>query len=457
MNEFGGENMFCRNCGEKLSDDSMFCSKCGARAEVENSAVPEEGNAKPMKGRKAGGSGKVIIVFIILIALAAGGFLIYSSMPSAKSAKEAKLANKYLQEGKYEDAVLTFQKAIEIEPKKPGYYMELAKAYLDKDKVEEAYDILDRGYKETGSKEVKDMFDGLKSKVPILVKRAEELILSNNSSDAITVCTKALTLDPDCGDAYVHRAFSYLILGDFKKARDDSDRAVKLNLDNKMAYAIRGYACNLGGLLNSNNMDDHKEGSLIDAKGPIDYLLRGTSKYRVCTLSNFKEGEQYQNYRNDFDKSRELAPDFAGAYGFIYRDIADLDRALELDPKFAMTYYFRALYHNAELYNKAKDMDKAIADYNKAIELSPEFMPAYFERGRVYFYDKQQYDMAIRDFSKAIELRPDAVIIYHQRGRAYKEDNQLDLAIADFKKAVSLNPQFTPAIDDLRELGVSGY
>ncbi len=52
-----------------------------------------------------------------------------------------------------------------------------------------------------------------------------------------------------------------------------------------------------------------------------------------------------------------------------------------------------------------KDYDKALADYNKAIELDPKFATAYYNRGFVDA-DKKDYDKALADYNKAIELDP---------------------------------------------------
>ena len=60
--------------------------------------------------------------------------------------------------------------------------------------------------------------------------------------------------------------------------------------------------------------------------------------------------------------------------------IADLDKALELDPKFALAYMNRG---NAKI--ELKQYTEAIADYDKAIELEPNFAPAYTNRGNAKY------------------------------------------------------------------------
>lgn len=56
--------------------------------------------------------------------------------------------------------------------------------------------------------------------------------------------------------------------------------------------------------------------------------------------------------------------------------VADYDRAIALNPKYAGAYKSRG---NARV--KQGDLDGAIADYDRAIELVPDYAEAYFKRG----------------------------------------------------------------------------
>ena len=59
--------------------------------------------------------------------------------------------------------------------------------------------------------------------------------------------------------------------------------------------------------------------------------------------------------------------------------LADLTKALEIDPTLANAYVSRA---NA--YGRKGEFDKAIADATKAIEINPEDASAYDNRGFAY-------------------------------------------------------------------------
>ena len=120
---------------------------------------------------------------------------------------------------------------------------------------------------------------------------------------------------------------------------------------------------------------------------------------------------------------RGIAYSFKGNYD---RAIADLDRALEINPDDADTYTGRGLMHGQK-----GDYDRAISDLDRAIEINPEDSIAYYGRGRAYA-EKGDFDHAISDFASAIEIDPDDADSYIGRGLSYGQKGDFDHAIADF-------------------------
>ena len=82
-----------------------------------------------------------------------------------------------------------------------------------------------------------------------------------------------------------------------------------------------------------------------------------------------------------------------------YNDvIVDLNKAIELNPKFGFAYYNRA---NVKC--MLKDYTGAIADYTKSIETGPETPEAYYNRGLTLIY-LQDTEKGCLDMGKAGEL-----------------------------------------------------
>ena len=71
---------------------------------------------------------------------------------------------RYLSEGNYDEAIITFTAAIEIDPKSVDTYIGLAKAYAGQGEIHKAIEILSAGYEETGSGELVDLAEELGEK-----------------------------------------------------------------------------------------------------------------------------------------------------------------------------------------------------------------------------------------------------------------------------------------------------
>ena len=110
------------------------------------------------------------------------------------------------------------------------------------------------------------------------------------------------------------------------------------------------------------------------------------------------------------------------------------DKAIELDPSFALAYNNRGWAH-IEL----GQYELGIIDCTKAIEFDPSLALAYSNRGLAHVR-LGQYEEAIADCNKAIELDPGLALAYSNRGLAYIELGQYEEAIADFDKAIELDP-----------------
>lgn len=137
----------------------------------------------------------------------------------------------------------------------------------------------------------------------------------------------------------------------------------------------------------------------------IDYFGRGVTQ---TLLKNFTEATK------DFDKAIELNPQFALAYMaraysrkmdtaalIKYNDsdiIADYNRVLELSPRLIYAWYNKGII----LYTAA-DFEASEACFTRALEINPEFAEAYFNRALVYL-SKGNIKKAFDDLSRAGEL-----------------------------------------------------
>jgi tetratricopeptide (TPR) repeat protein len=129
------------------------------------------------------------------------------------------------------------------------------------------------------------------------------------------------------------------------------------------------------------------------------------------------------------------------------RAIADLDQAIQRDPKYALAFQSRGTAYSLKGQN-----ERAIEDFTQAIRLDPKSAAALYSRGGVY-NAQGQYDRAIQDLDQALRMKPDLPPVFfaatfHERGLAYAGKSQYGRAIQDYDQAIRLYPNLTQAVTD---------
>jgi tetratricopeptide (TPR) repeat protein len=127
-----------------------------------------------------------------------------------------------------------------------------------------------------------------------------------------------------------------------------------------------------------------------------------------------------------------------GAYrakGDFDRALADLDKAVQLDPRSAL-----ALMERASIYHAKGELDRAIADYDAAIAARPKSAAAFYGRGEAY-RAKNDLDRAIADYDRALQLDKNSAAAHAGRAEAHRGKGDFDKALADFEEAMKLDPK----------------
>ena len=99
----------------------------------------------------------VLLTFVMIITLAS-----CANVQKSDWQEHLDLGQKYLLDGDYEQAIIEFNKVIEIEPKNVEAYIGLAEAYVAADDYDSAISILEQGYAETGNQSLQDRINELR-------------------------------------------------------------------------------------------------------------------------------------------------------------------------------------------------------------------------------------------------------------------------------------------------------
>jgi spermidine synthase len=167
--------------------------------------------------------------------------------------------------------------------------------------------------------------------------------LSKSDSD---FKTPFFTRNNSYSDAYNSSGTAYAKLGQYQRAIEDFNQAIRLEPDDALAYNSRGFAYNQLG--------------------------------------------QYQLAVKDFNQAIRLEPDDALAYnsrGFAYNQLSqyqlaldDFNKAISLQPDDVAAYNNRGV-----AYTQLGQYQLALDDFNKAISLKSNYADAYANRGVTYF------------------------------------------------------------------------
>jgi tetratricopeptide (TPR) repeat protein/S1-C subfamily serine protease len=147
----------------------------------------------------------------------------------------------------------------------------------------------------------------------------------------------------------------------------------------------------------------------------------------------------------DYDRAISLNPKYAIAYnnrgnakyalGNKQEAIIDLDRAIILSPRYPGAYNSRCAM-KLSLGNK----EAAIADCDRAIALSPKYANPYVGRGNAKLALGHK-EAAIADYDRAITLDPKQANAYANRGNAKLVLGNKEAALVDIERAISLDPK----------------
>jgi tetratricopeptide (TPR) repeat protein len=233
--------------------------------------------------------------------------------------------------------------------------------------------------------------------------------LSRDHAGAIAEYSAGLKLDPIHPSLLVNRAGSYMVLRNVTAAMADYKKLVEAHPNYAFGHHVRGT-----GLTEQKQFVEaiaaHDRAIQLDPDRPQFYVERGRTYL-----------EQARSYVVIGRTQLTMA-------------LADLDKAVAMNPALAAAHYTRGLVHL-----ERRDPDKAITDLSTAVALNSRFAPAYGMRGRA-FAQKGDHDRAVADYSKALELDPRQAETWYRRGASWKGKGVYDEALADLNEAIRLAP-----------------
>jgi len=318
------------------------------------------------------------------------------------------------------------------------------------------------------------------------IRRSMALYKQGRFAEAQQDYAMATRLNPYIGDLFGYR-------NDLRKLRVLAFDPMKFTelptLSYRMTYyeKLYGETFELDSILEENPTIDYILQKSIDniKKGELALALADLNTFEeadCATLYDLKgviyaEQEDYQRASDYFEQAVEADPSYDLGYlnlslvcmhkGKLKDALKYVDKVIELNP-----YMDKAYFYRATLYKKMGENEKALKEYdfiekesndnsyrlflnraiaqkmsgdalsaledmNKAIALEPTNAALYKLRGNIHVLLNNYID-AVQDYDKAIDLNPQFAEAYFNRGIAHVLDNNRTDACADFEKSVNL-------------------
>ncbi len=297
-----------------------------------------------------------------------------------------KAGTDFVESQKFNDAIVQFTAALELEPSNSDYYLARGSAYMEISKFQEA----------------KTDFE------------------------------KAIVFAPKNSDAYVSLGAACNKMGQFEEALKHLNRASGLDKRNNKIYPEK--VITLIGLERFDQALKVSDTSVILKDTPMDYYYRGII-YNRLNNDLFARRE----FEKSISKDKKLPePRLALAELFLRTNLPQdameqCNEILKNDDRNTAAYLMRS-----NVYKKNLDFPSAINDLSKNILIEPDNPEFYLYRGQCY-QEFNQHTNAINDFSKYITIKSDNPDAYFARAKSFEEIMNYERAMQDYNKITELS------------------
>ncbi|MGN0408065.1 MAG: DUF6273 domain-containing protein [Bacteroides sp.] len=223
---------------------------------------------------------KIIAIVGIVLALAVAliaGVLVIQATPANKLKRQIKLAEKYLTEMNYEQALIAYGEAIKIDPKCEQAYLAMADIYIKQGEAEKAVAILEEGQKNIQTDAMTEKIEEAKKKAASSGQTQQQTVETPTESPA-TAPAKTGIQSANVGEI--------ITLGKYEQDNDTSNGAEPIE------WIV---------------LDNQGDKMLVMSRYALDCQPYSTVivnvNWETCTLRNWLNNEFYNTAFNDDEKN----------------------------------------------------------------------------------------------------------------------------------------------------------
>jgi predicted O-linked N-acetylglucosamine transferase (SPINDLY family) len=333
-------------------------------------------------------------------------------------------------QGKFNEAVEFFQKALKLNPQDKSIRLNLAKAFSDQGMDKEALPHF------------KMSTEVMPGNANAWIGLGKTLANLNKEHDAVDCYDKALSIDNRLVGGWSNKAFALFKLEKYQDSLNCYDEVIALEPNNPIAWSEKGavlhalqrYEEAIFNYDKAITINPSLAAAFLNKGAALKELKRNQEALSLCKTALNLDPNMPEAWLNAGINFRELKQFDNATY--------HLDQALKLNPKLANNWSSKGL-----VLHELKRRQEALHHFDRAIELNPNYAEAWNNRG-LTLNELRRYEEALNSFDRAIELNPNYAEAWSNKGGIYREFSNYISAIECFKKAYALKPDIDWAIGD---------
>jgi tetratricopeptide (TPR) repeat protein len=269
------------------------------------------------------------------------------------------------------------------------------------------------------------------------------LLQKGRVNEAIAHFHKALQINPDYSEAHNNLGNVLLQMGSVAEAITHYQKALQIKPDNAV---IRN---NLGNALFQKGRVDE---AITQYQAALQIRPDYAAAHNNLGMALFQKGKVAEAITH-YQAALQIRPDYAAAHNNLGMALFQKGKVDE-----AITHYQTALLINpdyAEAHNNLGNallnkgsVDEAITHYQKTLHIKPDYVEAHNNLGNALL-KQGRVDEAITHYQKALQIKPDSAVIRNNLGNALVQKGKVDEAITHYQAALQINPDYAEAHNNL--------
>jgi tetratricopeptide (TPR) repeat protein len=331
------------------------------------------------------------------------------------------LGNAFYEVENYEEAIASYDKALQFKPDKNDAWYNRGNALLFLGKNEEAITSY-------------DYFIFIKpDHYEAWNNKGVALFNLGRNEESITSCDGALAINPKRDEAWNNRGNALLFLGRNEEAITSYDRALAINPDTYEAWSNRGNAL----------LDLCRNEEAITSYDKA--LTINPDEYKIWSRKGFALGDSGRNEEalSSFDRALNINSNDYGSWndrGIVLVNLGrneealfSFDRALQINHE-----YYEAWYNRGKVLCNLNRNEEALSSFDRALQINPNDYEVLNKRG-VLLFELGKYEEALSSFDRALQINPNDDKAWYNRGCTLGHLGKNEEAITSFDKALQFN------------------